>query len=92
MPDWSDTVKDRERGEVVGFIGHNEPIEAAEVSRATSDQPIEDVRRVAIENTEAAGQPVSDTEPQYLSDVPSGTGTVEETGGDKGAADTEANK
>lgn len=90
MGDWTQTVKDRENGEVVGFIGHNEPIDA-QPSTKPDGEPLFDVRRVAIDDAKAADREVVDpvqppaTDAQ-VSSVPSGSGTVEQTGGDQGNA------
>lgn len=59
-PDWDDTVKDRENGEVVGHIGHDETIAANGAPVTRDDLPIEDVRKDAVESTEAAGEQVVD--------------------------------
>ncbi len=86
MGDWSQTVEDREKGELIGFVGHNEPTDSGKRFVAPSDQPLTDVRRVAVKNTESAGidvadAPALDSDP---SEVQSGAGTVASTGGDDG--------
>lgn len=88
MGDWKDTLKDRENGELVGFVGHNEAVEEREEQKAAPDQPITDVRRVAVDDTEAAGVKVADAPvPETnTSQVSSGAGQVESTGGDEGNA------
>lgn len=60
MSDWADTVKDRENGEAVGYIGHDEPVDNGKRYVAADNEPIEDIRRDAVGQAEAANADVVD--------------------------------